>query len=73
MSAGRFEAFWEVGLGSWDVCAGAVLVEEAGGRITDLAGGDRYLEGGSVVVTNGTLHEAVLKEIGGFPRPPGLV
>ncbi len=49
VAAGRFDGFWEEGLGPWDMAAGALLIEEAGGVVTDFQGGDRYLETGAIV------------------------
>jgi myo-inositol-1(or 4)-monophosphatase len=57
VAAGRFDAFWEPGLKSWDVAAGAVLVLEAGGRVGDFAGGTSWLEGGNIVASNQPLFD----------------
>lgn len=59
VAAGRFEAFWELCLAPWDVAAGALLVQEAGGRVTDFEGGGDWLHGRHIVSTNGRLHEAL--------------
>jgi myo-inositol-1(or 4)-monophosphatase len=59
VAAGRYDAFWELGLHAHDVAAGALLVTEAGGRVTDVAGQGDWLEGRSIVASNGALHEAV--------------
>ena len=57
VAAGRFEGFWEFGLKPWDTAAGVLLVEEAGGIITDLAG-DPYLLGGpAILATNNLVHQ----------------
>ena len=56
VAAGRFEGFWEFGLKPWDTAAGVVLVEEAGGRITDLQGNRYALGGASILATNGLIH-----------------
>jgi myo-inositol-1(or 4)-monophosphatase len=61
---GRYEAFWERTLHSWDVAAGAVIVREAGGQVTDLAGGTDYLAGGHILATNNHLHDTMLGLIG---------
>ncbi len=61
IAAGRAEAFWEFGLSRWDISAGALLIEEAGGRITDFGGGDGHLSSGDVVASNGLVHEAMLR------------
>lgn len=58
VAAGRFEAFWEWDLRPWDVAAGALLVAEAGGRVTAIDGGPHRLDGGSVAASNGRVHGA---------------
>lgn len=63
VAAGRFDAYWERGLKAWDLAAGALLVEEAGGMITDYEGGPLNLDVGEVVVSNGRVHAGVLKSI----------
>lgn len=60
LAAGRIDGFWELGLSPWDFAAGALLVREAGGVVSDLAGGDRYLETGNVVAAGVKLHPAML-------------
>ena len=56
VAAGRFDAFWEQGLAIWDVAAGILIVEEAGGRVTGVDGGDPPLDGSMMVATNGAVH-----------------
>lgn len=63
VASGRFDAFWELGLSPWDFAAGALLVREAGGAITDLAGGDRFFKSGNMVASNTRLHPSMLKVI----------
>ena len=63
VAAGRYDGFWEIGLNSWDMAAGALLVQEAGGLVTDLTGGDRFLESGSLVCANPKLHQAMIHTI----------
>jgi myo-inositol-1(or 4)-monophosphatase len=68
LAAGRLDGYWELRLGPWDVAAGSLLIEEAGGRITNLAGGPLDLDAPAVVASNGRIHGAllaVLKEIRG--------
>jgi myo-inositol-1(or 4)-monophosphatase len=60
VAAGRFVAHFEFGLSPWDIAAGALLVEEAGGTVTDTAGGQTFLASGNVVATNGQLHPRML-------------
>jgi myo-inositol-1(or 4)-monophosphatase len=54
---GRFDAFWEFDLAPWDMAAGALLVREAGGRITAIEGSNFVLDGGSVIASNGRIHD----------------
>ena len=49
LACGRTDGFWELGLSQWDFAAGALLVKEAGGTVSDLSGGEAYLETGNVV------------------------
>lgn len=60
LAAGRFDGFWELTLGPWDVAAGSLLLQEAGGRITNLAGGPLDLDAPTVVASNGRIHDALL-------------
>ncbi|NDP21357.1 MAG: inositol monophosphatase [Paludibacter sp.] len=55
VACGRFDAFWEYDLKPWDVAAGAVIVNEAGGKVTDYNGGTNYLFGREIVASNGLL------------------
>ena len=59
VAAGRFDGFWEQRLHPWDMAAGALLVTEAGGRVSTMAGGTFDSREGSVVATNGLLHDAM--------------
>ncbi|MBK1643817.1 inositol monophosphatase [Thiocapsa imhoffii] len=61
VAAGRTDGFWEIGLAQWDCAAGALLVQEAGGTVTDLAGGKTYLETGNLVAGNLNVHQAMLE------------
>jgi myo-inositol-1(or 4)-monophosphatase len=61
VAMGRFDSFWEFGLNAWDTAAGVVLVEEAGGKITDLAGEPYTLGGASILASNGLIHEEMLR------------
>jgi myo-inositol-1(or 4)-monophosphatase len=60
VASGRFAVHFEFGLSPWDIAAGALLVEEAGGTVTDTAGGDTFLQSGNVLATNGRLHPRML-------------
>lgn len=61
VAAGRYDGFWEANLKKWDVAAGVLLVEEAGGIVTSLDGGDNYLETGDIVAANPGVHEDMLR------------
>jgi myo-inositol-1(or 4)-monophosphatase len=60
VACGRFDGFWEMKLNPWDTAAGAVIVEEAGGRITDFQGRPVDIYHPEVLATNGLLHQAML-------------
>lgn len=61
VAAGRLDAFWEIGLSSWDIAAGALLVREAGGLVADIDGSDNYLASGNIVCGNPKCFKAVLQ------------
>jgi myo-inositol-1(or 4)-monophosphatase len=63
VAAGRFDGFWEVRLNPWDVSAGALLIEEAGGQVTNLAGGPFDSRLGEVVASNGRIHAEMVDTI----------
>ena len=56
VACGRFDAFWEFGLNSWDTAAGILMIREAGGTVTDLRGGPYRPGGPDLLVTNGHIH-----------------
>jgi myo-inositol-1(or 4)-monophosphatase len=56
VAAGRLDGFWELGLQQWDIAAGILLVREAGGYVSDLAGGHAMLATGDVLAANDHLH-----------------
>jgi myo-inositol-1(or 4)-monophosphatase len=64
VASGRLDGFWEFWLNPWDLAAGVLLVEEAGGRVTDMKGGELNLRGPHVVATNGKIHEEALELFG---------
>lgn len=71
VACGRYDAFWELGLKPWDTSAGALLVECAGGRVTDFHGGGEAIAGGDIVASNGAVHEALVGLLrGAFPERP---
>lgn len=59
VACGRFDCYYETSLNIWDVAAGILLVEEAGGTMTDYAGGNDHLAGNQILATNGHLHEHI--------------
>jgi myo-inositol-1(or 4)-monophosphatase len=65
VAAGRFEGFWERQLQPWDVAGGALIVAEAGGHVTTMTGESYGSRKGSVLATNGRIHEAMLDVIRG--------
>ena len=60
---GRLTAYWEYDLSSWDISAGALIIQEAGGRFTDLEGNDFNLRTRKICATNGKIHDALLKTL----------
>ncbi len=65
VACGRFEGFYEYGLNAWDVAAGAYIVSQAGGKVSDFSGTHDYVFGKEIIATNGHVHEeflAVIKE-----------
>ena len=61
VAAGRFDGFWEMKLHAWDVAAGFLIVEEAGGRISDMAGRPPDRSGQQTVATNGLIHDRLIR------------
>ncbi len=59
VACGRLDGFWELKLNSWDIAAGALLIEEAGGKVTDIWRGDSHLKTGHIVASNGLIHEKI--------------
>ena len=60
VACGRYDGFWELRLGPWDVAAGGLLVEEAGGRLTSITGGPIDLDTPTLLASNGRVHDAML-------------
>jgi myo-inositol-1(or 4)-monophosphatase len=60
VAAGRLDGYWEQRLGAWDVAAGALLIREAGGTVTAVAGGPLDLGAPSITATNGALHQELI-------------
>jgi myo-inositol-1(or 4)-monophosphatase len=66
VAAGRLDGFWESDLKPWDIAGGALIVSEAGGRVTGTDGSAFTSRGGQVLATNGHLHDAMLATIASF-------
>ena len=64
VAAGRLDAYWEQGIKPWDTAAGALILEEAGGRVTALDGGAYALDDPGIVSSNGLVHDDLLRAIG---------
>ena len=65
VAAGRLDGFFEFNLKSWDIAAGALIVQEAGGIVTDMSGNEGWLESGDIVAANPKVLAQMLQIIGG--------
>ncbi len=72
VASGRFDGFWEFNLNPWDTAAGVLLVEEAGGVVTDFSGGPFQLNSRETVASNGLVHPALLREFEAIFQGKGL-
>ena len=63
MANGSLDAFWEIGLSSWDIAAGALLVQEAGGIISNLNGKEGWLESGNVLASTPKIYDAMIETL----------
>jgi myo-inositol-1(or 4)-monophosphatase len=68
VAAGRFDGFWEQNLQAWDVAAGALIVEEAGGRVSRFGGDEFSAFSREIIASNGALHPRLMDVIGGLRR-----
>jgi myo-inositol-1(or 4)-monophosphatase len=66
VAAGRFDGFWERLLSPWDIAAGALLVEEAGGTISGFDGGPFDVRAGEIVASNGRIHGPMLETLAAY-------
>jgi len=64
LACGRFDGFWEDGLNAWDIAAGVILIEEAGGRISDFDGAPLDIFTPKVLASNGLIHEKMMRVLG---------
>lgn len=67
VAAGRSDGFWEFGLNAWDIAAGCLLVQEAGGLVGDHQGGHTHLETGNIVAANPKIFRLMLKSLHNLP------
>jgi myo-inositol-1(or 4)-monophosphatase len=76
VACGRFDGYWEIDQSPWDIAAGGLIVEEAGGRMSDFRGGPFDVYGGETVASNARVHDRIIGVLtmrGGTParhRPP---
>ena len=63
VAAGRMDGFWEDGLSPWDIAAGMLILREAGGFVSDRAGGQDIFDSGQIVAGNEAIHRALLKTL----------
>ena len=63
VAVGRLDGFWEIGLKPWDMAAGALLVQEAGGLVGDFGGGHAFMDTGNVVAANPKVFKALLQQL----------
>lgn len=66
VAAGRLDGFWELGLSKWDMAAGILLIQEAGGLISDFTGDDNYFESGNIVCAGPKVFKCMLQNIQPF-------
>lgn len=63
VACGRYDAYFHSDLSPWDVAAGALILQQAGGKITDFNSGSNYIFGRELVATNSKMHKSIMKEI----------
>jgi myo-inositol-1(or 4)-monophosphatase len=63
VACGRLDGFWEIGLMPWDMAAGILMIQEAGGIVTDFENGDKFMETGNVLTANPRLHALMFETI----------
>ncbi len=64
VAAGRYDGFWEMGLKQWDIAAGSLMIQEAGGLVSDFRGSENYLKTGNIVAGNPKVLKLLLQSIG---------
>ncbi|WP_031432982.1 inositol monophosphatase family protein [Methylomarinum vadi] len=63
VAAGRLDGFWEIGLKEWDMAAGVLLIQEAGGVVTDFSFNSHYLQSGNIIAGNPKMHQLIYQHI----------
>ncbi len=63
VACGRLDAYWEIGVKEWDIAAGVLLVQEAGGVATDFSFNDKYLQSGNIITGNPKMHQLMYQII----------
>jgi myo-inositol-1(or 4)-monophosphatase len=61
VACGRLDGFWEIGLSPWDMAAGILLIQEAGGSCSDMTGAPHHLRSPHILADNGMLHQELLE------------
>jgi myo-inositol-1(or 4)-monophosphatase len=69
VACGRYDGFYEYNLSPWDVAAGALIVKQAGGRVSDFNGGDNYLFGKEIIAANSKVFNGFLNDVARFMKP----
>jgi myo-inositol-1(or 4)-monophosphatase len=69
VACGRYDGFYEYNLSPWDVAAGALIVKQAGGRVSDFNGGDNYLFGKEIIAANSKVFNDFLNDVARFMKP----
>jgi len=64
VASGRLDGFWEFGLNPWDMAAGILLIEEAGGKCSDMQGGPVDIRGPHLLATNSVIHQPIVELFG---------
>jgi myo-inositol-1(or 4)-monophosphatase len=67
VACGRLDGYWERGLKPWDITAGIVIVEEAGGKVTAYDGSPLDLHSGRILATNGLVHDSLSEALNKTP------
>ena len=60
VACGRFEAFYEYGLNAWDIAAGAFIVQQAGGKVSNFSGNSNFVFGKEIIATNSNVYQEFL-------------